>query len=81
VPWLFVNARADTYWLGGGREAETALRLAAYQDAGADGLFVPGLSEEAALAAVVAATALPRASWLLRAALLSAALPNSACAG
>ncbi|MHC5259061.1 isocitrate lyase/phosphoenolpyruvate mutase family protein [Streptomyces sp. UC4497] len=44
VPELFVNARTDTYWLG--REQErTEERLAAYQQAGADGLFVPGLAE------------------------------------
>ncbi|MGD6748455.1 isocitrate lyase/phosphoenolpyruvate mutase family protein [Streptomyces sp. BH106] len=44
VPELFVNARTDTYWLG--REHEgTEERLAAYQQAGTDGLFVPGLAE------------------------------------
>ncbi|MFJ8954346.1 isocitrate lyase/phosphoenolpyruvate mutase family protein [Streptomyces sp. NPDC102381] len=44
VPELFVNARTDTYWLGRDRAA-TEERLAAYQQAGADGLFVPGLAE------------------------------------
>ncbi|MFF3489728.1 isocitrate lyase/phosphoenolpyruvate mutase family protein [Streptomyces sp. NPDC002795] len=44
VPELFVNARTDTYWLGRGHEG-TDERLAAYQQAGADGLFVPGLAE------------------------------------
>ncbi|WP_425825003.1 isocitrate lyase/PEP mutase family protein [Streptomyces fractus] len=46
VPDLFVNARTDTYWLDGGhhRHRDTEERLAAYQQAGADGLFVPGLS-------------------------------------
>ncbi|MFJ9127908.1 isocitrate lyase/phosphoenolpyruvate mutase family protein [Streptomyces sp. NPDC102340] len=44
VPELFVNARTDTYWLGRDRAA-TEERLAAYQHAGADGLFVPGLAE------------------------------------
>jgi 2-methylisocitrate lyase-like PEP mutase family enzyme len=60
VPWLFVNARTDTYWLGcGGGKVETVSRLAAYQDAGADGVFVPGLTDEASIAEVGAATALP----------------------
>ncbi|MFF3002295.1 isocitrate lyase/phosphoenolpyruvate mutase family protein [Kitasatospora sp. NPDC057940] len=59
VPSLFVNARTDTHWLGGGRDAETASRLAAYQDAGADGVFVPGLTDPASIAAAVDATALP----------------------
>lgn len=59
VPWLFVNARTDTHWLDGGREAETTSRLAAYQDAGADGVFVPGLTDPASIAAAVAATTLP----------------------
>ena len=59
VPWLFVNARTDTHWLRHGDLTETASRLAAYQDAGADGVFVPGLSDETSIAAAVAATALP----------------------
>ena len=52
VPDLFVNARTDTYWLGG-REAETVRRVEAYRQAGADGVFVPGLSDLAAIAALV----------------------------
>ncbi|GAA1413116.1 isocitrate lyase/PEP mutase family protein [Catellatospora coxensis] len=59
VPRLFVNARTDTHWLGGGREGQTASRLAAYQDAGADGVFVPGLPDPASIAAAVGATVLP----------------------
>ncbi|MFD7630065.1 isocitrate lyase/phosphoenolpyruvate mutase family protein [Streptomyces sp. NPDC059851] len=59
VPWLFVNARTDTHWLRGGHEAETVSRLAAYRDAGADGVFVPGLTDPASIAAAVNATALP----------------------
>jgi 2-methylisocitrate lyase-like PEP mutase family enzyme len=41
---LFVNARTDTYWLGDG--SETLERCRAYQAAGADGLFVPGIRED-----------------------------------
>jgi len=52
APDLFVNARTDTYWLGG-REAETSRRLDTYRQAGADGVFVPGLSDLAAIAALV----------------------------
>ncbi|WP_412539281.1 isocitrate lyase/phosphoenolpyruvate mutase family protein [Longispora sp. K20-0274] len=52
VPGLFVNARTDTYWLGG-REAETRGRLDAYRAAGADGVFVPGLSDPDTIAALV----------------------------
>ncbi|RAG87504.1 isocitrate lyase/phosphoenolpyruvate mutase family protein [Streptacidiphilus pinicola] len=59
VPWLFVNARTDTHWLRRGDLAETTSRLAAYQDAGADGVFVPGLAEEGSVVAAVGATGLP----------------------
>ncbi|OIJ96121.1 phosphonomutase [Streptomyces sp. MUSC 14] len=52
VPGLFVNARTDTYWTGGGGDGaggtvgtETLHRLDAYQQAGADGVFVPGLTD------------------------------------
>ncbi|MGW0686897.1 isocitrate lyase/phosphoenolpyruvate mutase family protein [Streptomyces sp. NPDC002754] len=47
VPELFVNARTDTYWLGQNpdHQDDTEERLSAYQDAGADGLFVPGIAE------------------------------------
>ncbi|MEV7339372.1 isocitrate lyase/phosphoenolpyruvate mutase family protein [Streptomyces sp. NPDC093544] len=53
VPDLFVNARTDTYWLGDGSHAETCRRLDAYQQAGADGVFVPGLTEAARIAGLV----------------------------
>ncbi|AZM53146.1 isocitrate lyase/phosphoenolpyruvate mutase family protein [Streptomyces sp. WAC 01529] len=42
---LFVNARTDTYWLPGAHVTQTEDRLAAYEQAGADGLFVPGLRD------------------------------------
>ncbi|MET7907459.1 isocitrate lyase/phosphoenolpyruvate mutase family protein [Streptomyces avermitilis] len=53
VPDLFVNARTDTYWLGDGGHVETCRRLNAYQQAGADGVFVPGLSDRARITALV----------------------------
>ncbi|MFG2680917.1 isocitrate lyase/phosphoenolpyruvate mutase family protein [Streptomyces sp. NPDC048392] len=58
APGLFVNARTDTYWLGDGggegRLAETLRRLEAYREAGADGVFVPGLTDPAGIAALAA---------------------------
>ncbi|WP_224285490.1 isocitrate lyase/phosphoenolpyruvate mutase family protein, partial [Streptomyces sp. LS1784] len=60
VPELFVNARTDTYWCGrGAPEAETLRRLDAYQRAGADGVFVPGLTDPAAIGRLVGVLAVP----------------------
>ncbi len=60
---LFVNARTDVYLRSlvpsQQRVAETLARAAQYRDAGADGLFVPGLCEETEIAAVVQGTPLP----------------------
>lgn len=58
VPGLFVNARTDTHWLGTRRD-ETADRLARYEQAGADGVFVPGLSDPEGIAALVAGLRVP----------------------
>lgn len=51
APGLFVNARTDTYWWGDGEG--TLGRLDAYQQAGADGVFVPGLTEPTEIAGLV----------------------------
>ncbi|MFJ2257029.1 isocitrate lyase/phosphoenolpyruvate mutase family protein [Streptomyces sp. NPDC087844] len=69
VPGLFVNARTDTLWLGDGdgdgdgggrgRGRETIRRLDAYQLAGADGVFVPGLGDPARIAGLVKALDVP----------------------
>ena len=59
APHLFVNARTDTHWQRPGDLAETLRRVRLYADAGADGVFVPGLSEPADIAAVVAAVDVP----------------------
>ncbi|MDI1465380.1 isocitrate lyase/phosphoenolpyruvate mutase family protein [Catellatospora sp. KI3] len=59
VPGLFVNARTDTHWQRPGDLTETLRRVRRYADAGADGVFVPGLSEPAEIAAVVAAVDVP----------------------
>ncbi|QFY06958.1 isocitrate lyase/phosphoenolpyruvate mutase family protein [Nonomuraea phyllanthi] len=52
---VFVNARTDTYWLRTGDDVRD--RVAAYGHA--DGIFVPGLTDLAEIAAVAAATPLP----------------------
>ncbi|MFG2650524.1 isocitrate lyase/phosphoenolpyruvate mutase family protein [Streptomyces sp. NPDC048436] len=60
APELFVNARTDTYWLRADDAAdETARRAAAYQHAGADGLFVPGLQDEHVISALVGTLDVP----------------------
>ena len=62
---LFVNARTDVYLrdLASGDEAvrETIARGTRYADAGADGLFVPGLSDPHAMAAIAKGVRLPLA--------------------
>ncbi|GAB3025241.1 isocitrate lyase/PEP mutase family protein [Bowmanella dokdonensis] len=60
---LFINARTDVY-LRGLAEGEAALvetirRLQTYRQAGADGGFVPGLLDEAIVAQLVEAVAMP----------------------
>src|SRR4029077_1274765 len=48
APDLFVNARTDMYWLKIGQEnsrlEETIGRLLAYEEAGANGVYVAGLT-------------------------------------
>lgn len=44
APGVFLNARIDTHWHGVAIE-ETEERARRYVDAGADGIFVPGLTE------------------------------------
>jgi len=44
-PHLFVNARTDTHWLREGESDDAIARCRAYVEAGADGVFVPGLPE------------------------------------
>jgi 2-methylisocitrate lyase-like PEP mutase family enzyme len=61
VPHLFVNARTDTHWLRPNDPDlhETVERVRAYRDAGADGVFVPGIVDPVAIRAVVGATDAP----------------------
>lgn len=59
-PDVFVNARVDTYWLGqDATVAATVERALAYVEAGADGVFVPGLPEAGAIREVAAAVPAP----------------------
>ncbi len=61
-PDLFINARCDVWLRGLAKDApvaEAGRRAAIYADAGADGFFAPGLTNEADIAAMVAATPLP----------------------
>lgn len=60
---LFINARTDLF-LGQGNEPgatvdEAINRSKAYADAGASGFFIPGLQEEALIARICDAAALP----------------------
>lgn len=62
---LFINARCDVFFQGAKPEAhadlmdEAIARAAAYAEAGADGLFVPGLITPELIGEFVQATALP----------------------
>ncbi|MER5951855.1 isocitrate lyase/phosphoenolpyruvate mutase family protein [Streptomyces sp. NPDC001904] len=59
-PDVFVNARVDTYWLGQDADLESTLeRARQYVRAGADGVFVPGATDPADLAALAEAVPLP----------------------
>lgn len=57
---LFLNVRSDTYLLNvANKEEETVQRLRLYEVAGADGIFLPCITEEAAISAAVSETRLP----------------------
>ncbi|MEU0693493.1 isocitrate lyase/phosphoenolpyruvate mutase family protein [Streptomyces niveus] len=59
-PEVFVNARVDTYWLGqDATVAATLERAARYVEAGADGVFVPGVMEPGVLRELAAAVTVP----------------------
>jgi 2-methylisocitrate lyase-like PEP mutase family enzyme len=55
---VFINARVDTFLRGGGIK-DTVARASAYLEAGADGVFVPGVVDPETIAALVAAIAAP----------------------
>ncbi|WP_033821192.1 isocitrate lyase/phosphoenolpyruvate mutase family protein [Kitasatospora sp. MBT63] len=60
---LFLNARTDVFLLGAGEPAgrldEAVARARAFAEAGADGVFVPGVADPATIAALVAAVPVP----------------------
>ncbi|WP_228540170.1 isocitrate lyase/phosphoenolpyruvate mutase family protein [Nocardia sp. XZ_19_385] len=58
APELFINARVDTHWLGLDPDS-TLGRVAQYEKSGADGIFVPGLTDPEQIRTVVRATHLP----------------------
>jgi 2-methylisocitrate lyase-like PEP mutase family enzyme len=58
-PGLFVNARTDTAWLGAGDLDETIRRLNTYTEAGADGVFAPGLKTTGDIERVAAEVEIP----------------------
>ncbi|WP_225809282.1 isocitrate lyase/PEP mutase family protein [Streptomyces spinosus] len=63
LPELVINARTDVYLFGIGEEAgrleDVLARAAAYERAGADGIFVPGLLDLAVLGELTARSPLP----------------------
>ena len=60
TPAVFVNARVDTYWLHQSDTIEATLaRAAVYVGAGADGVFVPGVSDPDVLRAITASLDVP----------------------
>ena len=57
---LFLNIRTDAFLLGrADAQAETIARGRRYAEHGADGLFVPGVTREADIAAIASAVPLP----------------------
>lgn len=59
APRVFLNARTDTFWLGDPDREETLLRAHAYAEAGADGVFVPGIVDDADIRAVLDTAGVP----------------------
>ncbi|MEU4846238.1 isocitrate lyase/PEP mutase family protein [Streptomyces gilvosporeus] len=61
VPGLFLNARIDTHWLVDTPPplSATLARAEVYLEAGADGVFVPGVVADEEIAALVAAVPAP----------------------
>lgn len=58
TPSTFINARVDTHWLGIDRDS-TLTRAEQYTAAGADGIFLPGLTDPDQIARFVTAIPLP----------------------
>jgi 2-methylisocitrate lyase-like PEP mutase family enzyme len=59
-PATFINARVDNFWFGEQATVDAVLlRAGAYADAGADGIFVPGLVVPEDIRAITAGIQLP----------------------
>lgn len=59
-PDVFLNARVDNFWFGEQATVDAVLeRAALYADAGADGIFVPGLSAAEDIQTIAAGINLP----------------------
>jgi 2-methylisocitrate lyase-like PEP mutase family enzyme len=59
-PDMFVNARVDNLWVGEQETVDSMLsRAHAYADAGADGIFVPGLADAGDIRSITAGIGLP----------------------
>lgn len=56
---VFINARIDTYLANAGGLEETVTRALAYLEAGADGVFVPGVVDPATIRELVNAIPAP----------------------
>ncbi|MET7424196.1 isocitrate lyase/phosphoenolpyruvate mutase family protein [Dactylosporangium sp. NPDC005555] len=59
APDVYINARVDTYLRGTGNLEDTAARAAAYLDAGASGIFVPGVADADTIGALAEAIPAP----------------------
>jgi 2-methylisocitrate lyase-like PEP mutase family enzyme len=59
-PGVFLNVRVDTYWFHQDDNPEATLaRASAYQDAGADGVFLPGATDPDLLRTITGALDVP----------------------
>ncbi len=60
TPDVFVNARVDNYWFAEEAKVEAVLlRAGTYSEAGADGIFVPGVSDPEDIRSITAGIGLP----------------------
>ncbi|HXF01454.1 MAG TPA: isocitrate lyase/phosphoenolpyruvate mutase family protein [Arthrobacter sp.] len=60
TPGVFVNARVDNFWFAEQATVDAVLlRAHAYADAGADGIFVPGLADPEDIRRITAGIGLP----------------------
>lgn len=59
TPNIFVNARTDTFWLARPSIDETLERSRIYVDAGADGIFVPGVTDKHTIETLAEALPIP----------------------